>query len=624
VTPRRTRAVVAALLVLGISVTALSEDGSGSEGDRIVFASTRDGGMEIYVLDPDDGSTIRLTHNNGFDGLPDWSPDGSRIAFTSDMDGFLGEQEPGGPSNLELYTMAPDGSEVVRLTYNSRYEGESDWSPDGSRIAFDAADPFEDLQVYVMDRDGLASPTALTSGAPNGDPVWSPDGSQIAFTSLRDGDREIYVMAADGSGQINLTNSPGSDDYMAAWSPDGSKIAFLSERDGNPEIYVMAADGSDPVRLTHSPADDIDPSWSPDGRRIVFTSGAGAATDLVVMAADGSGVRELTDNDALDIMPEWASSPSPALRAHPADEASPVDRDGAVEAARAELSAAIEDVAGATAFRYGARDDLGHEMDTLTVLAAPDGDGFVGLYHSLGDGPLTLDVNLATSTDLMEWTWQTTLAEAASMPAIRPATDGGYVVAWEQEPGNHLKFAYYATWANLLSGKASKTLDAPRRLSSCAEGTPNLYAASSTWLDVGFHYYRDCTHDRQARGTSDWTSWSPARQPELDQAIEALGGEGGIGDRDTLTFDGIDFTIIEAQLVNEDWTTWRVFLLDDATGEAEPLDIRTHAGSLAFTNPTIELIEIDGLEAILVTLFVPQEGAAGLEAGQLIYYRTYA
>ena len=614
--------MVAALLVLGVSVTALSEDGSGSEGDRIVFASTRDGGMEIYVLNPDDGSAIRLTHNDGFDGLPDWSPDGSRIAFTSDMDGFLGEQEPGGPSNLELYTMASDGSAVVRLTRNSRYDGESDWSPDGSKLAFDAADPFEGLQVYVMDSDALASPTALTSGAPNGHPSWSPDGSKIAFTSLRDGDREIYVMAADGSGQTNLTNSPGSDDNLATWSPDGSRIAFFSERDGNPEIYVMAADGSDPVRLTHSPADDVDPSWSPDGRSIVFTSGWEAETDLAAMAADGSGLRALTDNDALDLMPEWASSPSPAVpAASTAEEPPPTAED--VEAARAELRAAIEDVAEATAFRYDARDDLGHELDTLNVLPAPEGEGFVGLYHSVGDNPMTLDVHLATSTDLMQWTWRTTLAEFASMPTIRPASDGGYVVAWEQEPGNHLRFAYYATWADLLDGEASKTLDAPRRLSSCAEGTPNLYAASSTWLDVGFHYYRGCTHDRQARGTSDWTSWSPARLPAFDRTVEALGGHGGIGDRDTLTFNGVGFTIVEAQLVNEDWHTWRVFLIDE-TGAAERLDVRSHSGSVAFTNPAVELVEVDGQRAIVVTLFVPQEGSSGDEAGELIYYRTVA
>lgn len=615
---RRSTAVIAAVaLVAGMGVQAAFERGADAGRSPIVFASTRDGGMEIYVLDPDDGSTIRLTHNDGFDGLPDWSPDGSRIAFTSDLDGFLGEQEPGGPSNLELYTMAPDGSEVVRLTHNTRYEGETDWSPDGSWLAFDAADPFEDLQVYVMGSDGRTPPSALTSGAPNGHPAWSPDGSMIAFTSLRDGDREIYVMAADGSGQTNLTNSPGSDDNLAAWSPDGSRIAFFSERDGNAEIYVMEADGSDPVRLTDSPAVDVDPSWSPDGRHIVFTSERNGEPDLFVVTSDGSGVQALTDNDTLDLMPEWGS-PSPAVPAAPTAEGPPPNPED-IEAARAELRAAIEDVAGATAFRYDARDDLGHELDTLKVLPAPEGEGFVGLYHSVGDDPMTLDVHLATSTDLMLWTWRTTLAEFASMPTIRTASDGGYVAAWEQEPGNHLRFAYYPTWADLLDGEASKTLDAPRRLSSCAEGTPNLYAASSTWLDVGFHHYRDCTHDRQARGTSDWTSWSPARQPALDRTVEALGGEGGIGDRDTLTFDGIDFTIVEAQLANMDWATWRVFLLDE-TGAAERLDVRSHGGAVAFTNPTMELVEIEGQRALLVTLFVPQEGSPG-EAGELIYYR---
>jgi len=207
------------------------------------------------------------------------------------------------------------------------------------------------------------------------------------------------------------------------------------------------------------------------------------------------------------------------------------------------------------------------------------------------------------------------------MPTIEPASDGGYVVAWEQKPANHLKFAYYETWVDLLSAEASKTLDAPRRLSSCAEGTPNLYSASSTWLDVGFHYYRDCERDLQARGTSHWTSWSPAPQPDLDRAIEALGVRDSVGDRDTLTSEGIRFTIIEGRFAFEDSSTWRVFLVDE-TGEAEQLDVHTHAGSLAFTNPTLELVEIGGRRAILVTLFVPiYEGPAGSEAGELVYYR---
>lgn len=92
--------------------------------------------------------------------------------------------------------------------------------------------------------------------------AWSPDGRKIAFVSYRDGNMEIYVMNADGSGVTRLTNHPGSDAHPA-WSPDGRKIAFQSDRDGNSEIYVMNADGSGVTRLTYSPAYDGEPAWSP-------------------------------------------------------------------------------------------------------------------------------------------------------------------------------------------------------------------------------------------------------------------------------------------------------------------------------------------------------------------------
>jgi hypothetical protein len=84
--------------------------------------------------------------------------------------------------------------------------------------------------------------------------------AKIAFYSDRDGNHEIYVMNADGSGQINLTDNP-ADDLGPAWPPDGSRIAFHSERDGNPEIYVMNADGSDVIRLTTAGGEF--PVWSP-------------------------------------------------------------------------------------------------------------------------------------------------------------------------------------------------------------------------------------------------------------------------------------------------------------------------------------------------------------------------
>jgi TolB protein len=132
-----------------------------------------------------------------------------------------------------------------------------------------------DYEIYVMNADGSGQ-TNITS-APGLDiaPKWSPDGSRIVFESDRNGISEIYVMNADGSGQKNLTtalsdgsNAPGETDADPTWSPDSSRIAFWSERDGNQDIYnqdvyVMKADGSERRRLTDDPAGDNSPRWQP-------------------------------------------------------------------------------------------------------------------------------------------------------------------------------------------------------------------------------------------------------------------------------------------------------------------------------------------------------------------------
>jgi Tol biopolymer transport system component len=112
---------------------------------------------------------------------------------------------------------------------------------------------------------------------------------RIAFVSNRDGNSEIYVMNADGSGQTRLTKSDEkvNNDYPA-WSPDGKKIAFVSDRDGNAEIYVMNTDGSLLIRLTNNKAGDYFPTWSPDGQKIAFVSDQEGAYKVCMLNSDGS------------------------------------------------------------------------------------------------------------------------------------------------------------------------------------------------------------------------------------------------------------------------------------------------------------------------------------------------
>jgi len=160
-------------------------------------------------------------------------------------------------------------------------------------------------EIYVMNADGTNQIQLTDSPQNDYYPAWSPDGTKIAFCSHRDGNWEIYAMNADGSNQTRLTNNP-ADDANPSWSPDGTKIAFNSHRDGDWEIYVMNADGSNQTRLTNNPADDAHPSWSPDGTRITFQSDRDGNREIYVMNVGGGGEERVTCNSACDEEPAWS------------------------------------------------------------------------------------------------------------------------------------------------------------------------------------------------------------------------------------------------------------------------------------------------------------------------------
>ena len=139
------------------------------------------------------GPMRRLTNNSALDQTPVWSPDGQKIAFASERDG-----------NQEIYVMDANGANTRRLTFNSTDDYSPAWSPDGRKIAF-SSERDGNVEIYVMDTDG-ANPRRLTSNSENDyRPAWSPDGQEIAFMSYRDGNQEIYVMDTDGANPRRLT-----------------------------------------------------------------------------------------------------------------------------------------------------------------------------------------------------------------------------------------------------------------------------------------------------------------------------------------------------------------------------------------------------------------------------------
>ena len=268
-----------------------------SQSKAIAFATNRDGGsLEIYTMNSDGSGLTRLTNNSAHDWWPAWSPDGAKIAFTTQRNG-----------NDDIYVMNADGSAQTRLTTSQADDSRPAWSPDGAKIAFKSTRD-GNTEIYVMNADGSGQTRLTTDPSIDFEPSWSPDGSKIAFVSNRDGDNEIYVMNPDGSGPTQITDN-ANDDLEPAWSPDGLKIAFASNRHGGLHaIYIMNADGSAPVRVTNANLFDERPSWSSDGTQLAFQrdpGGAGSNSEIFVMNADGSGQMNITNNPAFDAYAAW-------------------------------------------------------------------------------------------------------------------------------------------------------------------------------------------------------------------------------------------------------------------------------------------------------------------------------
>jgi hypothetical protein len=252
-------------------------------------------------MEPDGSNQTQLADDASD---PAWSADGARIAYSCQ-------------DRANTCTADADGSSVNVLDASGLSpQIAPSWSPDGRRLAIQNSGlcgsgcGFSNL--YRIDSaDGGDQIQLIDSGA---EPSWSATG-RIAYTYsyafYSYPPREIRWLAANTPGHsAGLTS--GDDADHPDWSPDATKIVFRRPVAGNYEIYVMDADGTNQVRLTNNSVYDAHPAWSPDGTKIVFTRSSGDNDDVWVMNADGTGERQLTDTPGIyEFGPAWQPVPQP-------------------------------------------------------------------------------------------------------------------------------------------------------------------------------------------------------------------------------------------------------------------------------------------------------------------------
>jgi hypothetical protein len=281
--------------------------------------------------------------------------------------------------------------------------------------------------------------------------------------------------------------------------------------------------------------------------------------------------------------------------------------------------------------RFGVHDSAGHTMDTLKVVdsgqPAPY-DRYVGVYHFLSG--TTFVTAIATSNDLVRWTYRANLGTHASQPTIArlATTPVSYWTAWEVDcaRGSCIEVRHYPTFNALTSGVARLQHVIPRSMpGDCNEGTPNFFSRpSATRLDIGFHYNSTCHTgtDREARGRltglgSSW-AWSATANQAIDGMLTKAGASGNHGDRDRILFKGKAYRIYEAQLQPAVFESFRPFLYDGQT--MTRLSVRTSCGATAFANTSTSRVTLpSGAPGVFVAHFIFGSGAGTCGSGEMTY-----
>ncbi len=227
------------------------------DGGRIAFTSNRSGNLDIYLIDSHGGQPLQITDNPTSDHSPSWYPDGSSIVFVSDRTGIA-----------SIWKTGQLGGDPILLLPNADQPAVS---PDGSRLAFTRVNDEGYQRIGVAPLSDLSEARILT-GEEDGlwnhrSPAWSPDGKEICYAA-----QENLWSVTLKDGHTRPITTDGNYHLHPAWSPDGRHLFFSSEREGTLALWSVSARGGEPKRLTTGSGSEGHPSISANGSYLAYAT----------------------------------------------------------------------------------------------------------------------------------------------------------------------------------------------------------------------------------------------------------------------------------------------------------------------------------------------------------------
>jgi Tol biopolymer transport system component len=229
------------------------------DGRRLAYISGRPNGdsiqRDIYELFTQNGAELpQLTNDPLYETTLSWSPDGKMIAYIVQREGTL--------KFGDLYVMAADGSDKLRLTKGLVLLDTPSWSPDGSKLVV-AMERNGNQDLYLINVDGSGITRLTATDIREARPVWSPNSQMIIYEAIdENGVRNIFRINSYGGGVLQLTDEQQHAEdvaYQSIWSPNGDHIAYVTQSSyGQAELYIMNVDGTGKTKLVGNLGQTID------------------------------------------------------------------------------------------------------------------------------------------------------------------------------------------------------------------------------------------------------------------------------------------------------------------------------------------------------------------------------